>query len=251
MFRLVALFILTGSLHAQWHEAKRYDYDFEAAKSYCRGLGSAWRVPSIKELFPLRGNPDFSPVHSFWSSNTAYDGISRMGTGSEGDAGMQQGSKIGYTFFLRDGDVTLSPLSKQTGVICTDAPVPTDASVYKTIEEGIVDPQNGILWAHLDAYDKKLKHTYEQAQEFCEMLDLHGRSWRLPSVDELYSIVTYKRVRPSVPTESFGVMMSRYYWSDDNFGESQAYVVGFKLGSVATSAKSNRSYFRCVSDIEE
>ena len=46
-------------------------------------------------------------------------------------------------------------------------------------------------------------------------------------------------------------MMSRYYWSDDTFGEHEAYVVGFKLGSVATSTKSNHSYFRCVSDLDE
>ena len=83
------------------------------------------------------------------------------------------------------------------------------------------------------------------------MSNLHDRSWRLPSVDELYGIVTYDRIQPSVPVDYFGVMMSRYYWSDDALDNTHAYVVGFKLGSVATSDKGNRSYFRCVSDIEE
>ncbi len=46
-------------------------------------------------------------------------------------------------------------------------------------------------------------------------------------------------------------MQNRYYWSDDTtFGsKDEAYVVGFSIGSVATSEKSNKSYFRCVSDL--
>jgi hypothetical protein len=248
---LITTLCLANILCAQWHEAKRHDLDFHAAQAYCSALGPSWRVPTIKELFSLRGNPDFSREDSFWSATTAYDGLSRIGTGSEGDAGAQQGAKIGYAFFLRDGDVTLTPLTKKTSVICTDTPLQPKQPRYETTEEGVVDHDNAILWAHLDSHEKTEKRSYEKAQEFCEMSDLHGRSWRLPTVDELYSIVTYERIRPSVPVDYFGVMMSRYYWSDDALNDKQAYVVGFKLGSVATSDRSNRSYFRCVSDIEE
>ncbi len=171
-----------------------------------------------------------------------------MSTGSEGDAAVTE--RIGYTFFLRDGDVTLSPLTKKAGVLCTDAPEPPAVSRYETTEAGVIDFQNRILWEPLDARDKTLKRSFEAAREFCETSDLQGRDWRLPYLDELYGIVTYERDRPSVPVEYFGVMMSRYYWSDDPFGEAQAYVVGFKRGSVATSDRANRSYFRCVSDLE-
>ena len=247
---LVSLCLLAASLSAEWHEAPRHDLDFEAARHYCSTLGKEWRVPTIRELFGLRGDRRFARETSFWSSDSAFDGVSRTGTGSEGDAGMQQGSRVGYSFYLQDGDITLSPVTKRIGVICTDVPLNKEAQRYEMTEEGIVDPQNDLLWCRLDAYDKQTKRTFEGAREFCEKLELDGRSWRLPTLDELYSIVTYERHTPSVDTAVFGVMMSRYYWSDDEFGGKAAYVVGFKLGSVATSARNNRSYFRCVSDLE-
>jgi hypothetical protein len=250
MRTLVSLFLLAASLSAEWHEAPRHDLDFDAAQSYCAALEKPWRVPTIRELFELRGSRAFSPETSFWSSDSAFDGISRTGTGSEGDAGLQQGSRIGYSFFLRDGDITLSPVTKRIGVLCTDTPLHTEKREYERTEEGVIDRQNDLLWSRLDAYDRHMKRSFEGAQEFCERLELHGRSWRLPTLDELYSIVTYERTTPSVDTGVFGVMMSRYYWSDDEFGDDAAYVVGFKLGSVATSDRENRSYFRCVSDLE-
>ena len=251
MLRFLTPLLLGASLFAELHEADRYDFDQAAAKAYCASLGSSWRLLGIKELFTLRGDRRFSQEESFWSSGTAYDGISRISTGSEGDAGQQRGAQIGYTLFLRDGDVTLAPLSKKTGVICTDAPPVETSPRYEQGPIGVKDFQNDILWADLDTHDKKTKRTFEEAQRFCEDLNLHGRSWRLPSLEELYGIVTYDRFSPSVDTGTFGVMMSRYYWSDDTFGEHEAYVVGFKLGSVATSTKSNHSYFRCVSDLDE
>lgn len=251
MLRLLSTLFLSASLFAELHEAQSYDFDQAAAKRYCTSLGSTWRLPGIKELFELCGDLRFSQEESFWSSDTAYDGISRISTGSEGDAGLQSGSKIGYTLFLRDGDVTLTPLTKKTGVICTDASLSKETPRYERMEIGIRDFQNDIVWSSLDAYDKKMKRTFEEAREFCENLDLHGRFWRLPTLEELYGIVTYERLRPSVDTAYFGVMMSRYYWSDDPFNAAEAYVVGFKLGSVATSTKGNRSYFRCVTDIDE
>jgi len=101
----------------------------------------------------------------------------------------------------------------------------------------------------LDASDKKKRYTYDEAQEQCELSTFNGRSWRLPTLDELYGIVTYEQNRPSVNTALFGMMMHRYYWSSDEFGADDAYVVGFKFGSVATSSKKNRSYVRCVSDL--
>ncbi len=251
MRNLTALLLAALPLGAELYESPLQDLDFDAAQRYCAERGEGWRVPTIRELFGLRGSGRFSHEISFWSADTAYDGISRDVTGSEGDAGQQRGSQIGYSFYLRDGDVTLSPLTKRIGVICTETPASVYKPSFEKSEEGVLDHENDLLWAPLDAYDKKSKQTFEGAREFCENLDHGGRSWRLPTLDELYAIVSYERSTPSVDTAVFGVMMSRYYWSDDAFNDAQAYVVGFKLGSVATSGKENRSYFRCVSDLEE
>jgi hypothetical protein len=246
------LLLLTSTLYGEYLEAEGEKYTYEAAQSHCRHLeGGNWRVPTVKELFVLRGDTaSFSKERSYWSSNTTYDGKSQTGTGSEGDAGLQEGNKIGYTFYLQDGDVTLSPLHKRAGVICTNSVPVSKKPSYRHIEAGVKDLQNEIIWMPLEASDKKKKYNFDEARNFCEEIGYKEREWRLPSVDELYGIVDYDHLRPSVDTAVFGVMMNRYYWSDDEFGADKGYVVGFKLGSVATSSKKNRSYVRCVSDLE-
>ncbi len=250
--KILLLLLSSSALFGEFKEAEGDHYTHAMAESYCHRLeGGVWRLPSIKELFPLRGQHDrFSSERAYWSANSAHDGKSQTGTGGEGDGGLQEGMEIGYTFYLQDGDVTLSPLNKRAGVICSNATLPPEKTSYSKVAAGIKDPQNGILWMPLEAADKKKKYTYEAAQTFCEENSYQGREWRLPSVDELYSIVDYAHTRPAVDTSVFGVMMNCYYWSDDEFGQDKAYVVGFKLGSVATSAKENRSYVRCVSDME-
>lgn len=253
MNRVLLLVMVASTLFAAYKEGEGARYTYESAKSYCSHLdGEKWRVASIKELFALRGmTQEYSKDRAYWSSNTVHDGKSQSGTGSEGDGGLQEGSEIGYTFYLQDGDVTLSPLGKRAGVICTDRPLQVEKIHYTAAEEGVVDRQNNIIWMPLDAGDKKRKFNFEEARLFCEENGYMGREWRLPSVDELYGIVDYAYSRPAVDRTLFGVMMNRYYWSDDEFGEAKGYVVGFKFGSVATSAKENRSYVRCVSDMEQ
>lgn len=251
--KIFLLLLFASALYGEFKEAENDHYTYAMAESYCHRLeGGAWRLPSIKELFPLRGQSDrFSSERAYWSVNSTRDGKSQMGTGGEGEDGSQEGREVGYIFYLQDGDVTLSPLNKRAGVICTNTVLSLEKSAYIKTEAGIKDPQNEILWMPLTAADKKKKYTYEAAQTFCEENGYRGREWRLPSVDELYSIVDYAHTHPAVDTSVFGVMMNRYYWSDDEFGQDKAYVVGFKLGSVATSSKENRSYVRCVSDMEQ
>jgi hypothetical protein len=252
MFRhfMTVLLFLPLLLAAQYHESPKNDLDYEQAQTYCKSLeGGPWQIPHIKELFSLRKNPAFSRDKSFWADNLVLKEDTTTGTGSEGET--LRHKRFGYSFFLQDGDVTISPETKKISVICTDSPKPLPAPEYRLTNDGIVDSDNGILWHHLKQIDRKQRYTFEAAQQFCENLDLHDRMWRLPTLDELYSIVTYERHRPTLDTATFGSMMHRYYWSDDEFNEKQSYVVGFKLGSVATSDKTNRSYLRCVSDLEE
>ena len=242
--------LLSVLLNARIHEAAGERYTFDDAQRYCKEYADGWRTLHIRELFELRGDKRFSRGYSFWSANSVVSGPSKGSTGSEGDA-VQTGEVHGYSSYLQDGDVSISPVEKKMGILCTDTPLKAREPSFDKTADGVIDRESGILWQPLDATGKKVKYDFESAQEACESLGLRGREWRLPTLDELYGIVSYKHARPTVDTALFGVMMSRYYWSDDEFGEKQAYVVGFKLGSVATSDKRNRSYVRCVSDLEE
>ena len=111
-----------------------------------------------------------------------------------------------------------------------------------------LDRESGLLWHSLEATDKRAKYTFAAAEEMCENLTLHGKTWRLPTLEELYGIVDYSRFRPAGDMKYFGAMMHRYYWTSDVLNDKEAYVVGFKLGSVATAPKKEEAYVRCISE---
>lgn len=246
---LTLLLAITLSLQAEYREAPEDTLTHDQAERYCKSLGPSWRLPHIKELFSLRGDKQFSQEDSFWASNVFLKVNTTVTTGSEGED--QRDQRLGYAFYLRDGDITIVPMNKQASAICTDKALSDFKPSYTRNDEGIIDSFNGVIWHDLKAIDRKAKYSFKEAQNFCESLELGDRSWRLPTLDELYSIVDYSTHRPTLDTAVFGQMMHRYYWSDDEFNDKQSYVVGFKLGSVATSDRKNRSYVRCVSDYEE
>ena len=229
------------------HVSKSESYSQEQAHEYCRNLGSSWRQMSIQELFSLSNSALFSENFSYWSSNRAPSDNTEIGTGSEGDGGII--AMVGYSFYPKERNITLSPPRKKIAAACTNTPEKKPSQNYRLTPKGVEDKNTALLWHSLETTDKRAKYTYELAQEQCNNLTLGARTWRLPTTDELYGIVDYTYFRPSVDMKYFGAMMHRYYWTSDTLNEREAYVVGFKLGSVATVSKTESAYVRCVSDL--
>lgn len=227
------------------HLTSTESYTQEQADEYCRSLGSSWRQMSIQELFAHKGR--FHEGFSYWSHTKGPSDNTEIGTGSEGDGGII--AMVGYSFYPKERNITLSPPSKKIAAACTDTPLKHPSRNYQMTSQGVEDKSASLVWHLLDATDKRAKYTYDQAKEQCDNLTLNARTWRLPTTDELYSIVDYTYYRPSVDMKYFGAMMHRYYWTSDTLNEREAYVVGFKLGSVATVNKTESAYVRCVSDL--
>lgn len=245
--KISSLFIflmLAVSLKAQVYLSPTEEYSQEDASHYCREHG--WRPMQIQEIFNLPSSTRFVREFSYWSATNIMTGEAIIGTGSEGDGGVL--AHVGMAFYAKEHNVTPSPENKKIAAICTDAPPPKQIRNYTLDKIGTKDTQNGLLWHSLDATDKKAKYTYEGALEMCQNLLLGGRSWRLPTLDEMYSTVDYSFTRPTVDMKFFGVIMQRYYWTSDSLNDKEAYVVGFKLGGVATAPKKESAHVRCVSD---
>ncbi len=204
---------------------------------------------SIEELFSLPSNTPFRDAFSYWSANQGPSDNTVIGSGSEGDGGII--ATLGYSFFPKERNITLSPPTKRIAAACINTPLTVRKHDYILTAEGTKDRRSGLLWHTLDATDKRAKYTFDQADEMCENLTLHGRNWRLPTLEELYGIVDYSRFRPTVEMKYFGPMMHRYYWTSDSLNDAEGYVVGFKLGSVATVSKKEEAYARCVSDSDD
>lgn len=242
---LFLILMIATSLNAGVYLSQSEEYTQESASRYC--LEHGWRSMQIQEIFNLPRSTTFAPEFSYWSTTNIMTGEAIIGTGSEGDGGVLM--HVGLAYYAKERNVTPSPESKKIAAICTDAPPPKQIRNYTLDKLGTKDEQNGLLWHSLDTTDKKAKYTYDGAVQMCENLSLGGRNWRLPTVDEMYSTVDYSFTRPTIDMKYFGPVMQRYYWTSDTLNENSAFVVGFKLGSVATVNKTESAYVRCVSDL--
>ncbi|MCF6207524.1 MAG: DUF1566 domain-containing protein, partial [Sulfurovum sp.] len=111
----------------------------------------------------------------------------------------------------------------------------------------VIDKELGLMWQDNSAA-KKVKKKWKGAKRYCSNLTLAGHSdWRLPSYDELLSIVDYDRYDPAI-MPSFENVASRDYWSSSqNVSDAKyAWNVYFKNGNTNNNTKSNEYHVRCV-----
>ena len=231
---------------------KTYTY-LEAIKA-CKQLGPKYRILEIWELFALRGETKrFGKDKLYWSGNTLGEARIEKNIRHESEIFVLDKDIPAFAFYLQDGDITPTPKTIKAHVLCTDQPKHHQMDKdFKKLSNGMVyDAKNKIFWEPYDVKRDKIKLSYEKAKAYCEHLHLFGRSWRLPDLDELYSIVNYNYVKPSLNKKIFGHLHHKYYVTDEEFGDDKVYVVGFAVGSVATAPKNERFFFRCVSDAED
>jgi hypothetical protein len=89
----------------------------------------------------------------------------------------------------------------------------------------------------------------DTATTYCESLTLGGYSdWRLPSIEELETLVDDGRYNPAVTTKVFQHISSFHYWSSTTSAlyTSKAWNVVFYDGHSSGSYKSNYYCVRCV-----
>ena len=127
------------------------------------------------------------------------------------------------------------------------------AELIKNISTGVVtDTATGLKWQ-----DNKVgkRMTWTDAVSHCDMLDLDGKGWRLPSIDELQSIVYVKKNPNFIDTfwgttisDEFQNTYTGNYWSSttNKENENNAWYVFFRNGAKANYRKTSKFHFRCV-----
>ncbi|MCP4296723.1 MAG: DUF1566 domain-containing protein, partial [Proteobacteria bacterium] len=91
--------------------------------------------------------------------------------------------------------------------------------------------------------------NWEDALSYCENLSLaNSNNWRLPSLNELQTIVDYGSYSPSIDTSYFPDTNSSYYWSSTTYppNPTVAWTTIFADGIVEGALKSSSYYIRCV-----
>jgi len=117
---------------------------------------------------------------------------------------------------------------------------------YSRSNSVVIDHVTGLEWQdNLQA--KTIVKNWIEAKDYCVNLDLNGIGWRLPTIQELQSIVEYGAISPSMST-IFKNYTSGIYWSLTTLPSlsNHAYYVDFDRGSTEENNKASNYHVRCV-----
>ncbi len=122
-------------------------------------------------------------------------------------------------------------------------------SMASFIKQGeiVLDTESGLMWQDNSAVESS-EMLYGEAMTYCKRLSLAGYDdWRLPSVQELQSIVDLTRYEPAVQ-RGFHFTALDSYWSSTLYADDaeRAWDVDFKSGSTEHNRHSYDFYVRCV-----
>ena len=153
---------------------------------------------------------------------------------------------------------SLKPLSKYTKLDSSDRQLPDNAQSWMMVR----DNETGLIWEikqnkdgfpnHVNPNDADNTYTWaESTQKFIMGLNaahFGGFSdWRLPTTDELKTLVDTSRAKPAINIDYFPDTQSSFYWSTSNSLHTiHAWGVYFHKGYDGYGTKSHGSYTRAV-----
>ena len=114
-------------------------------------------------------------------------------------------------------------------------------------DEAVLDKETGLVWAR-NANLFNGTRTWQQAINYCRNLSIADRKgWRLPTVEELSSLVDSTQTNPSLPdgyVSFFDNVQSFFYWSSTTYeGDSTyAWLVDMTTGNVHYYDKTGYDY---------
>jgi len=114
----------------------------------------------------------------------------------------------------------------------------------------VLDKKNAIYWQD-DLASQENSQDWDDAVEYCHKLVLNSmNNWRLPTFNELLSIVDYSRVDPAI-NPVFEYVNEDTYWTSVDFSatSSRAWTIDFRTGKSYYSYKTTNHTIRCVKDI--
>ena len=119
------------------------------------------------------------------------------------------------------------------------------AENYQINGDGTVtDLSTGLIWQQSDT-----KKNWEAANTYCEELDYaNHQDWRLPSIEELKTIVVSTKSTVMIDPIAFPDTKPSIYWSSTTFesNPSNAMIVDFSNGESYSEEKGFKNYVRWV-----
>jgi hypothetical protein len=231
--------------------------DWQTALAYCQSLGAGWSLPTRIEL-------------------TTIVNVSK--TGSRVDAAFTFGGSAGWTwastpwvvnarrnltgagalswfinFAVGDSNNSLSQTATSAFSRCVRIqPTLTLPALHYTVANGeVTDNYTGLIWQQGHS-GLTANLAWDQADTYCKTLTLNGRTWRLPALNEIASIVDdvpTGDVSPAIDHVIFPeTSPNLQYWSASphGTGTTERWTLNFTDGFTAHRATSTLAIARCV-----
>jgi len=281
----VVLDNLTGLKWLQDANPGEYPLSWQEALDYISGMNdekvagrSDWRLPNRKELRSLMAfetrKPALPEAHPFenvflnwyWTSTTAAINPEYAWSVHMEGARMFFGRKDQYYLFwpvCGQGKGVLSATGQQRcydaageEITCTGTGqdgelkmgVPWPQPRFKVHETFVLDKLTGLFWLqNADISSQKMDWT--EALEYVKKLgmDTSGRSlsWRLPTINELESLVDCSKHSPALPGNHPFANVRDVYWSSTTsfFDPAWAWALYFNKGATGVGFKKQRDFY--------
>jgi len=147
-----------------------------------------------------------------------------------------------YTAFAAPSDSGMSEIPAWAQVLPT-----TQRFVLVMGGAAVLDKETGLVW---EQSPQTTTHQWSGARFECTSRTVTGRSgWRLPSVNELASLIDTTNTDPALPTDHpFSNVWSSRYWSATTSADipTLAWNANFGNGEVASYLKSSFLFVWCV-----
>ena len=120
----------------------------------------------------------------------------------------------------------------------------TATKTQRFIDHSVVtDTQTGLVWTKTTIATGA---THEEAEQAVAAL---GEGWRLPTAEELSTLIDRTRHEPAIDTDVFPDTKCDWYWTSTPCAwnpDAAVWVVGFYLGGVGDSPRSLGGCVRAV-----
>lgn len=99
---------------------------------------------------------------------------------------------------------------------------------------------------------KAVQLSWKDADSYCKSLTLNDRKWKLPSSNELLTILPDELEKNGVSLTAFPGTENNYYWtqSDDKENPGRHWTVNFPGGNENLYPDDYQEFVRCVSELK-
>lgn len=220
-----------------------------------------WRLPNIAELQTLVERDNFTPAinteifpgapnYWFWSSSSYHDVTGLAWFVNFGDGQINYDNKNGGYFAVRlvKGGQALDSLASFT-----------PSSDFKDLGDGSVQQlKSGLIWQRCalgqswngsSCSGNVASFTWEQAKQQQNSLGSYT-DWRLPTANELATLVDYSTANPAINRELFPGTPTSGFWSSSPYAlnTDNAWIVYLSSGFVGYGQKGGATVVRLVRD---